>query len=486
MLTLFVILYVFLSVVIGLYASRNIKSADDYILAGRSLSMTTTIATVFATWFGSEAILGIPAVFIEKGLTGLFVEPLGAGLCLVFVGIFFAAKLYRMNLMTIGDFYRQRYGRKVEVLVSVIVCISYLGWLSAQIVALGMVIHLVSYESLSIELSMLIGISAVMLYTVTGGMKAVAITDFFQMIIIFLGLVSVAFLVANNFEGGVAEVVFTAAADNKFAFWPNLNITEVLLSLSAFLTLALGSIPQQDIFQRVMSAKNEKIAVRGTIIGGLTYIVFCGVPIFITYGVSLLEPNLFQQVNSTGVDLQNLLPTFILQKTPMLLQILFFGALLSAIMSTASGTLLAPSAVVAENILKDMLNLTDKGLVKTLRICMVVFGLIVYGYAYISSSAGHTIVQMVKNAYLITLCGAFVPLAFGVYWKKATQNGALLSMAFGIGSWATVEILNLFFLEEPLAVPSALLGLSAGIGGMILGSLLNAPAWKRFSLYVNG
>lgn len=485
MLTLFVILYVFLSVIIGVYASRNVKNATDYILAGRSLSMYTTIATVFATWFGSEAILGIPAVFIEKGLTGLFVEPLGAGLCLVFVGIFFASKLYRMNLMTIGDFYRRRYGRKVEVLVSVIVCISYLGWLSAQIVALGMVIHLISYEFLSIELSMLIGMSAVMIYTVTGGMKAVAITDFFQMIIIFVGLVSVAFLVANNFEGGVVEVVSIAAADNKFAFWPNLNNTEVLLSLSAFLTLALGSIPQQDIFQRVMSAKNEKIAVRGTIIGGIVYIAFCGVPIFITYGVSLLDPALFQQVNSTGVDLQNLLPNFILQKTPIILQILFFGALLSAIMSTASGTLLAPSAVVAENILKDMLNLTDKGLVKALRTCMVIFGLIVYGYAYISASAGHTIVEMVKNAYLVTLCGAFVPLAFGVYWKKATYYGALWSITLGLGSWSTIEVLNIFFLEEPLAIPSALLGLGMGIGGMVFGSVLKAPAWKKFSFYMN-
>ena len=122
-LAVFVIVYMTISISIGIYAAMRVRSSTDYILAGRSLPIYVTIATVFATWFGSEAVLGMPATFIEDGLGGIVADPFGAGLCLIFVGLFFAARLYRMKLLTIGDFYRQRYGRSVETLVSIAICI---------------------------------------------------------------------------------------------------------------------------------------------------------------------------------------------------------------------------------------------------------------------------------------------------------------------------------------------------------------------------
>ena len=176
-LALCILLYLALSIGIGLYAARRVHSSTDFVLAGRSLPIYVTIATVFATWFGSEAVLGIPATFIDEGLGGVVADPFGAGLCLVFVGMFFAARLYRMQLMTIGDFYRQRYGRTVELLVSMAICISYLGWVAAQVVALGLVIDLVTGGMIGTEWGMVIGIGAVMLYTLFGGMVSVAIMD---------------------------------------------------------------------------------------------------------------------------------------------------------------------------------------------------------------------------------------------------------------------------------------------------------------------
>ena len=133
----FVILYWVISVGIGLYAARYVNSSSDFALAGRSLPMYVVTATVFATWFGSETVLGIPATFLKEGLSGVVSDPFGSSLCLVFVGLFFARKLYRMNLLTIGDFYKQRYGRAVEVLVTLCIVISYLGWVAAQIKALA-------------------------------------------------------------------------------------------------------------------------------------------------------------------------------------------------------------------------------------------------------------------------------------------------------------------------------------------------------------
>tara|TARA_R110000868_G_scaffold34829_1_gene125407 strand:- start:3747 stop:5207 length:1461 start_codon:yes stop_codon:yes gene_type:complete len=479
-LILFVVLYMIVSVGIGLHAASRVRSSTDYVLAGRSLPIYITIATVFATWFGSEAILGMPATFMEEGLGGIVADPFGAGLCLVFVGLFFAARLYRMKLLTIGDFYRNRFGRTVEVLISIAICISYLGWVSAQIVALGLTIHLISGEAVSFELGMMIGLTVVMLYTIFGGMWSVAIMDFLQMMIILGGLLMVAWLVADRLDGGYMEVIDHAAANNKFDFWPELNLAAILAFVGTFVTLALGSIPQQDVFQRVMSAKNEKTAVRGTVIGGTFYIAFCFVPIFIAYGATLLDPSLLTVNMAEGGDPQRILPEFILNDVPMPIQVVFFGALLSAIMSTASGTLLAPSAILAENIFKDAFNLNDKQLLWTLRACVFVFGLVVLGYAYLSTSAGLSIFEMVENAYLVTLCGAFVPLAFGVYWKRANNTGALVSIALGVSTWAVLEALNLQMIADDasMLVPPQLAGLFMAIVGMVAGSLiapLNAP-----------
>lgn len=474
---IFIIIYVVVSILIGLAAARKVNNSSDFIVAGRSLPLYITIATVFATWFGSEAVLGIPATFIEEGMAGIVADPFGASFCLVFVGLFFAARLYRMKLMTIGDFYRQRYSRLVEVLVSVAVCISYLGWVAAQIVALGLTINLVTYGAVSFELGMFIGLTVVMAYTVFGGMWSVAIMDFIQMMAVLAGMLVVAWLVSDRLDGGVMTVVDHASAAGKFEFWPDLNTAAILGFIGAFVTLALGSIPQQDVFQRVMSAKNEKVAVRGTVIGGLFYMLFSFVPIFIVYGATLLEPSLAATHLSEGGDPQRILPEYILQSVPIWVQVMFFGALLSAIMSTASGTLLAPSAIFAKNILRPWLNLNDHQLLVTLRITVLGFGLLVFCYAYLSTAVGLSIFEMVENAYLITLVGAFVPLAFGVYWKRANNTGALLSIAMGVISWAALEVINIKMSDqgESLLVPPQLVGLFMAIVGMLIGSHI-----KRF------
>ncbi|MFK7967707.1 MAG: sodium:solute symporter family protein [Rickettsiaceae bacterium] len=361
MLIVFIALYMVFSIAIGLYSSIGVRNSTDYILAGRSIPLYMTITTVFATWFGSESVVGTPPVFINDGLRGIIAEPIGTGCCLIIVGIFYAARLYRMKLFTIGDFYRQRYSRLVELLVSLTICVSYLVWMSAQIVALGLVIKLVFNDAVSFEVTMFIGLAIVMIYTILGGMKFLVIMDFIQMISIVIGLLAVAFLIASRFEGGAIEIISTAAENDKFVFWPETNFHDTLEFVATFLTLALGSVPQQDVFQRVMAAKDERTAVLGSTIGGIVYIIFCFVPIFITYGIALLSPGIFEQTLEAGGDQQRILVDYIFKETPVFLQVLFFGALLSAIMSTASGTLLAPSALFAENILKESLKLTDRG-----------------------------------------------------------------------------------------------------------------------------
>lgn len=458
----FVILYWVISVGIGLYAARYVNNSKDFAVAGRSLPMYVVTATVFATWFGSEAVLGISSTFVKEGLKGVVADPFGSSLCLVLVGLFFAKPLYRMNLLTIGDYYRNKFGRTVEILVTLCIVISYLGWVAAQIKALGLVFNVVSGGYIAMETGMIIGAASVLIYTLMGGMWSVAITDFLQMIIIVVGMVYIGWEV-SGMVGGAGVVIEHAAAAGKFEFWPSPTAREMLWFFAAWITMMLGSIPQQDVFQRVASSKNEKIAGNASILGGVLYFCFAFIPMFLAYSATLIDPGM---VNSLiDKDSQLILPTLIMNKVPMLAQVMFFGALLSAIKSCASATLLAPSVTFSENILKPFFpKQSDKQFLLMMRIVVLVFTAIVTIFAMNTESS---IYKMVENAYKVTLVAAFVPLAFGLYWKRATAQGGLVSIIFGITCWVALE------LTAPEGFwPPQLVGVLMSMAGMIVGSLL--------------
>jgi solute:Na+ symporter, SSS family len=472
-----VIAYLAFSVALGLYAATRVHNARDYIVAGRNLPMPIVLAMVFATWFGSETVLGITATFLDEGFRGLISDPLGASICLVLFGLVFARPLYRMNLLTLGDYFRIRYNRPTELVLSICIVISYLGWVGAQITALGLVFNVLSEDVVSMNQGMLIGMGVVLVYTLFGGMWSVAITTFVQMIVIVVGLL----LVTNNAAeqaGGIATVIAQANAEGKFAFLPTLDPIDMLGWIAALFTMALGSIPQQDVFQRVNSSKNETVAIWGTTLGGVAYFFFAAIPLFIAYSATMIDPEMVSRL--TEIDTQLILPTLILTHMPFWLQVVFFGALLSVIMSTASGTLLAPAVTFSENVMRPyMPRLSDRHFLLMTRIIVASFAIIVTTYAIATDATIH---QMVENAYRITLAGAFVPLAAGLFWKRASNLGAVLAIVLGLGTWLYLEVLHWGMTDEPLVEPQ-LLGLIASAAGMVVGSLIapnrESPAAHR-------
>src|SRR5574343_2079079 len=231
----FVILYLVGTMGIGIYAGTRIKSTADFAVAGHSLPLAMVITTTFATWFGAETVLGIPAKFVEGGLNGVVEDPFGAGSCLILVGLFFAGKLYKMTLLTISDYYRERYGRVVEVVCSFIIILSYLGWVSAQVTALGLVFNLLSGGAISIPVGMMLGTASILAYPLFGGMWAVAVTDFIQMIILVVGLSIIAWFAADM-AGGADKVVALAASKDLFKFLPPPDFTQVMFFIAAAIT----------------------------------------------------------------------------------------------------------------------------------------------------------------------------------------------------------------------------------------------------------
>ena len=459
----FVILYLLLSITIGLIAATRVHNSKDFAVAGRSLPLPIVTATVFATWFGAETVLGISATFVKEGLRGVVADPFGSSLCLILAGLFFASRLYRMNLLTIGDYYRVRYNRTVEVLCTLAIVASYLGWVSAQIKALGLVFNVVTDGAVSQPLGMVIGTVIVLTYTTFGGMLSVAILDFVQMTVIMGGMLFIGYVI-SGMSGGVGTVVTHAYEAGKLDFFPEAQLTAWVPFIGAWITMMLGSIPQQDVFQRITSAKNEKTAVRGSVLGGSIYFLFAFVPMFLAYSATLVDPAMFNELLQK--DSQLVLPKLILQHTPVFAQVVFFGALLSAIMSCSSATLLAPSVAFSENIVRGALpRMTDRAFLWTMRLVLLCFAAVVLTFALNSEA---TIFKMVENAYKITLVSAFWPLLLGLYWKRATTQGALCGIVGGFSTWVLLE----FFGGTMNDVwPPQLLGFLIAGAAMVAGSL---------------
>ncbi|MEX2197375.1 MAG: sodium:solute symporter family protein, partial [Burkholderiales bacterium] len=449
---------------IGLWAARRVHNSRDYVVAGRSLPLYMSFALVFATWFGAETVLGVSATFLNDGMGGIVADPFGFSFCLVLIALFFARAFYRLNLLTIGDFYRKRYNKPVEVATSVCITLSYLGWTSAQFTALGFVFHALSGGAIPLGWGIALGAGVVLVYTLFGGMFSIAYTDLFQTTIIIIGLLYLAVLL-GDMAGGPGAVLAHAAQADKFQFWPKPELREILAFVAAFLTAALGSIPQQDVFQRVTAAKDADTAVRGTLLGGLVYFCMAFVPIYLAYSALLIDPKMVEPLLAGDAnENQLILPNLILGHTPVFAQVVFFGALLSAIMSSASGALLAPTSLFTENVLRPFLpHMSDRQFLLTLRLVLVIFALAVLVFALESDAS---IYQMVQNAYKVTLVSAFAPLVMGLFWKRATTAGALLSVVLGLVTWLLLEAVA----PEAL-VPPQLVGLAASFLGMVAGSL---------------
>ena len=462
MLLTLVAVYLLITIAIGLVAARRVKNTADFAIAGRNLPLVMIITTTFATWFGSETVLGIPAKFIDGGLGAVVEDPFGAGTCLILVGLFFAGKLYRMTLLTISDYYRERYGRVVEVACSLIIMLSYLGWVSAQVTALGLVFNLLSGGAVSVPVGMVIGVVSILAYTLFGGMWSVAVTDFIQMIILVGGLSVLAYF-AGDMAGGADKVVSLVVSRDLFKFWPEPSFHDMVFFFAAAITMMLGSIPQQDVFQRVMSANSVNAATKGPVIGGVAYILFAFVPMFLVASALIIMPE--QTAELLKDDPQKVLPTLVMEKMPFFMQVLFFGALLSAIKSTASATLLAPSVTFTENIWRQFRpRVSDKQELRTMRITGLGFSVLVLAYAI--RMEGTPIYEMVSGAYQVPLVGAFVPLVMGLYWKKASTQGAIAAVVLGIGVW-------LLFLGTSMGevFPAQLAGVLSAFAGMVVGSL---------------
>lgn len=460
-----------LSSFIGMYLSRNVNTLKGYAVANRSLPLYISTATVFATWFGAESILGVPESFMEHGLIGIISDPIGAFICLIILGLFFAHRFYDMNVITLVDFFYNRYGKIIEVLMGLAVCFSYVGWIAAQFIAFGHVFSFMLEEAISIEVGIMLGAVIIILYTFKGGMMAVAVNDFIQALIISASLIYVFFIISHT-AGGFAEVYQYAVETHRTKITFDGDYPNYTFLFGVLFSMILGTIPQQDTFQRITSSKNAGVAVTSTILGAFFYLLVTFIPIFIVLAATKMQ---LETEGTTPTDFNLYIAHYVTEHIPTFVQVMFFGSLFAAILSTASGTILAASVVFSRNVIKDFF--PERANLLVVRMTLVFVTLSICVFALFSTSSIH---QLVEDSGKVTMVIVFFPLIFGMFWKRASFVGVLSGVILSSLIWISLVVYQNIY-ETKIEIAPEMIGFAISFLVIVIGSLCfpDSPELKQ-------
>ena len=448
-------LYVLLMLLVGAYASRRTHSLVEFAVAGRRLPLWLCTTTIVATWFGGGMLLGGAGAAYEDGLLGVIADPFGAALCLVLVGLFFVRLFRRLGLFTFIEFVEQRFGVSAGIIASLASLASSLFWVAGMLVAFGIVFETLTGVPLTIGI--IGGALVVIVYTSVGGMLAVALTDFVQMLIVAVGLVVllVAVLVdVGGWAGVSAEIPEHALRmiplDNTLADW--------LIYLRAWVIFGIADIASQSLLQRGMAAKSERVAQQSFYLGAVAYLGFGLIPVFLAIIASATMPGLDNP--------ESVVPALALEYLHPVAVAIFVGALLAAIMSSCDSALLAAATVMSTNLLP----FVRKDPSDRLRLLVSRIGIGIGGlFAVVAALNARVVFNTMLDANMLMLAAVIVPFVLGVWWKQANRTGALAAMWAGIAAWL---ITSLFYPHLP--------GDLVGFGVSLVTMLLVTPLTQDF------
>lgn len=434
--------YMVAMLVIGAFAARKTHTVDEFMVAGRGLPVWLLSMTVIATWFGGSTMMGGSGAAYNDGLLGVIEDPFGGALALILVGLLFARLFRRLKILTVADFMDQRFGKVAALAVTIAQLVANIAWTGAILVAFGLI-----FESLT-NIPLVIGIAAgavvIFIYTAIGGMWAVAMTDFVQMLIIVVGLVIL--LGAVLIDAGGWGAIAPHLPEHTFRMLPLEHTAEDWLNyLRAWTIIGLVDISNQTLFQRVSSAKSERAAQYGFYLGGLGYLVFGMMPVLLGIIASVTMPGLEYS--------EGLIPTLAIEHLHPLGVAIFVGALLAAIMSSGDSALLACASLLAKNVLP--LTVREPSAKLTLlvaRLSIPVCGTI----AMLVAWNFQIVFDLMVDANILGLAAIIVPFIAGVWWPKVNRTGALSAMGVGLATW-----IGTLFLAPSL--PADFMGLAASL-----------------------
>jgi solute:Na+ symporter, SSS family len=443
-------LYFLAVLAIGVVAARKVKGTDDFVVAGRRLPLWLATGTLLATWMGAGTAMGAAGAAYEGGFLAVIADPFGAALCLILAGLFFVRVLRRMRLLTIIDFFASKYSPNLGLLAGLAMIAVYIGWTGSQLVAFGFVLHTMAGVDPSIGI--IIATVIVLFYTAAGGMWAVALTDFFQIVLLALGFIIILPLAIS--AGGGWEQISGRIPEGSFRIVPvEGDAITWMHYVRAWAVVGLGGLAGQDLMQRTLSSKNENVAQNACYLAGIGYLTVGMIPVLLGIVGAVLIPDL--------ANPEFIVPELALRYLSVVPLTIFIGALLLAIMSSADSAILAPASIFGENVVKRFApHLSRRAILTWIRWSIPVIGFAALGIALHAQN----VYALFLDSFTILLVALFVPLTAGIWWERANRSGAAASMVVGVAVWLG---------GKPILpdLPTDLLGVLAAAVAMVAVSL---------------
>lgn len=444
-----VIAYFAMMIMCGVVAMRRLKSTSDYLLADRNLPFWVFFPCLSAVILGGGSTFGSASQSYQFGLSGAWITFM-FGLGVVFVGLFFAGRIAKLDVFTLSELLERRYGHGSGYVSAMVSTIYTVLIAVVQIIALGTILK--ELLGWSLNAGILAGGMVTVIYTMIGGMIAITITDFLQFVLMSIGVVLL-LIFGIDAVGGVQAV--TEAVPPDFLTLTNISGQRLM---GLFLSLFLGIMIGQDIWQRILTARNQRVAKVGSIFAGL-YSVGWGAAMGIS---GLLAYILLPGLRSP----QSALPALVIKVLPAGLSGIVLAALMSALMSTVSATVLASATLVTNDILKPLLKLSEADEFNVSRTLTAVTGVVVI---LLSIYVGDVFVAL-DTAYSYLSGCLFVPIVAALFWPRAIWQGAIASM-----------IISAVAVTASLAIygPSSTVPIVSGIGSSAVVMILVSLLFKR-------
>ena len=446
-----VAIYMVLMLVVGFYASKKTHTMTEFIVAGRGLPVWLCSTTIVATWFGGGTMMGSAGAAYDDGMLGVIADPFGAALALILIGFFFARIFRRLRVLTVADYMAQRYGQVAAMAITIAALFSNTAWVGAMLVAFGLIFQELTGTPLVVGIFG--GAIVIFIYTAVGGLWAVALTDFLQMIIIIVGLMVLLVVVLVD-VGGWSAISPRIPAET-FHLLPRNATGETWLNyLRAWTIIGLVDISAQTLIQRVLASRSERVAQNSFYLAGIGYLVFGMIPVTLGIIAAVTMPGL--------TDSESVIPALAIEHLHPIAIAIFVGALLAAIMSSADSALLACASLVANNVMPLVWRgATPKAELLVARLAIPTFGII----AIFIALKIQVVYDLMLDANILGLAAIIVPFVLGVWWKKANRTGALAAMGVGLSAWLITLFISRQFI---LDLPADFIGLAASFITMLV------------------
>jgi SSS family solute:Na+ symporter len=412
------VVYLGVLTALSVYAARKVTTQEDYLVAGRSLPLFLCWGSLLATWFGAESMTASSEAARESGLLGVILDPFACSVTLIYSGLVFARPLWRMKLLTTGDYFRRTYGSTVEIVAACLQVPVFFGWIAVQYTALAGMLEV--YFQMPYTAGLLLSCGVTLAFTMIGGMWSVTLTDTLQIAITFVGLIVLTATVFADYGQGSVFVglkeTWLRTDPALLTIFPPLAAPALLAYTASWASGVFGNVSGQDVHQRIFSAKSAGVAQGACILAGVTYFGMGMIPVALGLVSRLVAPD------AEGDILQFLAAKFL---TPAM-AIVFVLSFTSVVISTATSATLAPATILSHNLLGRWPVFRGRGLFVD-RLCVLLISVMALGLAF----GGQSKMELLELAVSLQLVSFCVPMHAGLYGRPRSIWSALLPMSLG-------------------------------------------------------